>query len=266
MAWSEAGYRAWTEALLERAEADPRVLGLVALGSMAEQGTRPDRFSDHDFFLVVEDGCEEEMRSDIAWLPAPESLVLSYRETRHGVKALYVDGHLVEFAVFTLGELGLARVNRYRVLLDRGAVAAALARVRSVTVETLEHESPPPSWLVGQLLTHVLVGAGRWARGERLAGAETIRQHALRDLVALLVRLVPRDAPEAALLDDLDPLRRFELVFPALGRELDSLLTEPPPVLAQGLLDIAEREVAPRLAEFPRAALATVRGALREAG
>jgi len=35
-------YRRFTDALRERAADNPRVLGLVALGSMAEQGTAPD--------------------------------------------------------------------------------------------------------------------------------------------------------------------------------------------------------------------------------
>ena len=264
MPWTEAGYRAWSQALVERVEADPRVLGLVALGSMAEQGTRPDRWSDHDFFLVVASGWEEELRRNLDWLPDPESLVFSYRETRHGVKALYRDGHLIELAVFTLAELGVARVNRYRVLLDRGGVAAALSRVRAETVAAIARESPDVGWRVGQLLTHLLVGVGRWARGEKLAGAESIRLHALRDLVGLLARLVPPADPTLA--DDLDPLRRFERVWPDLGRELDLLLEQPPLGVAQGLLDLAEREVGSRLAEFPHDGLATVRRALQEAG
>lgn len=263
MAWTEAGYRAWSQTLVERVAANPRVLGLVALGSMAEQGTRPDRWSDHDFFLVVENGSEEALREDLGWLPEPDSLVLSYRETRHGVKALYRDGHLVELAVFTLAELGVARVNRYRVLLDRGGVAAALSRVRSETVEALAREAPDDDWWVGQLLTHVLVGVGRWVRGEKLAGAEFIRQHALRDLVNLLARLVPPADP--ALRDDLDPLRRFERVWPDLGRELDLLLGQPPLDAARGLLDLAEREVGSRLADFPHQGLATLRRVLQEA-
>ncbi|MGE5233795.1 MAG: hypothetical protein ACM3OB_06770 [Acidobacteriota bacterium] len=264
MPWSEMGYRAWSRALVERVAADPRVLGLVALGSMAEQGTRPDRWSDHDFFLVVESGWEEDLRRNLGWLPESDSLVFSYRETRHGVKALFRDGHLVELAVFTLAELGVARVNRYRVLLDRGGVAAALARVRAQTLEAIARESPDTGWLVGQFLTHLLVGVGRWARGEKLAGAESVRQHALRDLVELLVRLVPPADPTLA--DDLDPLRRFERVRPDLGRELDLLLAREPLGAARGLLDIAEREVGSRLAEFPREGLATVRRALQEAG
>ena len=46
-------YAAFTEALRARLEADPRVVGLVALGSMARRDYEPDRWSDHDFFVIT---------------------------------------------------------------------------------------------------------------------------------------------------------------------------------------------------------------------
>ncbi|HYG62421.1 MAG TPA: hypothetical protein VEL74_07555, partial [Thermoanaerobaculia bacterium] len=126
-----AAYERFTERLLQSLAADSTVLGLVALGSMAALDTKPDRWSDHDFFVIVRTGEQEGFRRDLSWLPDRGNLVLSYRETAHGLKALYEDGHLVEFAVFDPGELHLAKVNRYRVLLDRGGeVTAAMARIR----------------------------------------------------------------------------------------------------------------------------------------
>jgi lincosamide nucleotidyltransferase len=112
-------YTAFTETLRARLEADPRVVGLVALGSMARRDYEPDRWSDHDFFVITNAGEQEAFRADLSWLPFSSRIVFSYRETPHGVTALYEDGHLVEFAVFDPGELPVARVNRYRVLLDR---------------------------------------------------------------------------------------------------------------------------------------------------
>jgi hypothetical protein len=45
------GYERFTGRLQDSLTADDRVLGLVALGSMARQDTQPDRWSDHDFFV-----------------------------------------------------------------------------------------------------------------------------------------------------------------------------------------------------------------------
>jgi len=53
------------------------------------------------------------------------------RETAHGLKVLYDDGHLLEFAVFDEAELPLARVNDYRVLLDRAHLEADLKHLRT---------------------------------------------------------------------------------------------------------------------------------------
>ena len=100
-------YRALTEQLIANASGDGRILGLVALGSMAEQGTAPDVWSDHDFFLVVEDGSQEHFRSKLEWLPHHDRIAHWFRETEHGLKVLFDDGHLVEFAVFARPELRL---------------------------------------------------------------------------------------------------------------------------------------------------------------
>ena len=47
---------AFTEGLVATLTADGRVLGLVALGSMAATDRSPDVWSDHDFWVVVVPG------------------------------------------------------------------------------------------------------------------------------------------------------------------------------------------------------------------
>ena len=135
-------------------------VGLVALGSMSGEGPAPDAFSDHDFFVITAPGEQEGFRTGLAWLPRGESAVLVHRETGHGLKVVLPDGHLLEFAVFDLAELRVARANRYRVLLDRGGVAEGMAEVASKPVDAHEDR-----WLSGQLLGNLLVGGGRAARG-----------------------------------------------------------------------------------------------------
>jgi hypothetical protein len=63
------------------------------------------------------------------------------------------------------------------------------------------------------------------------------------------------------IVDPLEPLRRIEQALPALGRELDAALALPTPQAAIALLDIAERELAHRVASFPTAAFAVARAA-----
>jgi hypothetical protein len=245
-------HRAFTEALLTRLAAEPEVLGLVTLGSTSGLPPGPDAFSDHDFFVVTMPGVQERWRRDLGWLPDAASVVLAFRETAHGVKALYASGHLVEFAVFDPDELALARVNRYAVPLDRERVAERLGAVRQATVAA----APPPAdarWQAGQLLTNLVVGVGRWARGERLSGHQLVRVGALGHLVALWRAGLPPE--RRALLDDLDPLRRLESALPEAAAELEAALQSPLPVTARVLLGLAARARPDLVAEGARRAV-----------
>ena len=251
----EESYRRFTERLRDGLAADERVLGLVALGSMAAQDTRPDRWSDHDFFVIVREGEQETFRRDLAWLPDAGDLVLSYRETAHGLKTLYGNGHLLEFAVFDLRELRLAKVNRYRVLIDRGGVADAMAEVRTDSEKWVATSGMGDFERFGQFLANLLVGAGRTARGEGLSGRQFLG-YALQHLVVLIARHVSKEVEHP--LDDLDPMRRFERSWPGLGRELNRLQEAPFSEAAMGLLEIARRELSGRLPGYPAAAVEVV--------
>ena len=247
-------YEAFTDELAARLAVEERVLGLVAVGSMAARDYQPDEWSDHDFFVITESGAQESFRLDVSWLPDAERIAHWYRETDHGLQVLYESGHLLEFAVFDLEEVGLAGVNRYRVLLDRGGVAARVAEVAGATAA---RPRPSDEHEFGKLLGCVLVGAGRARRGEELSGGMFVKDLALRFLVVLLARALP--AEDSSLLDDLDPFRRFDLVHPKLGAELVALTRLETVDAALGLLTVAERELQPRLPDLPWHALEIVR-------
>lgn len=211
-------YHAFTAQLAATLDADPRVLGLVALGSMAERGRFPDVFSDHDFFVIASDA--EPLRATADWLPDRERIALWFRETPHGCKAVYDDGHLIEYAVFTPDELRVARANDYRVIFDRERVGERMAEIAGAT-------EPPPGrdWLHGMFLSNLLVAASRARRGEPFS-ARYMLAHAMRHLVMLL-----GGGP-----DNLDPLRRFD------HYALEQAMRLGPASAARELLGIYERE------------------------
>jgi hypothetical protein len=183
----------------------------------------PDRWSDHDFFVVTRSGAQGRFRASRDWLPAPDRIVLFHRETAHGLKMVWDDGHLAELAVFDPDELALARVNRWRLLLDRAELWRRLDAVRDATASATE--AIDLRFEVGQLLCALLVGGMRAARGEQLSGGQFVRAHAARHFLRRMEEVVPA-APEAAP-DDLDPFRRVELGWPAQARALDAALAEP---------------------------------------
>jgi hypothetical protein len=204
---------------------------------MAHRDYAPDEWSDHDFFLISQSGMQEELRQDPQWLPARERIAFSFRETEHGLKVLYDDGHMLEFAVFDIEEIALAGVNRYRTLLDRGGVDEACARVR-------DHPRPQhhDDHLFGMVLTAALVAVGRGRRGEVLSAAFLVTW-GLTYLTRLIARVIP--AENAAMLDNFDSLRRFERAYPALGEELAAAVRLAPPEAGLRLLEVLERELRP---------------------
>lgn len=248
-------YGAFTEKLKESLSNDDRVLGLIAVGSMARVDYEPDQWSDHDFFVIVRPGQQEFFRTNHTWLPPYQKIVLTFRETAHGVKVLYEDGHLLEFAVFDPEELFLARVNRARVLFDKGGVQQHLDIIRKNSQTQGEIDSDD-AWLVGQFLTNLLVGVARHRRGEKLSGRFFVKTSGLRNLLILIQKHFP--SPQKALLDHLDPHRRFEVAYPELGQELHGILDMETPAVARELLLLARRELQPRVENLPLEAFQVV--------
>jgi hypothetical protein len=253
-------YRSFSQRLRERLESDARVLGLIAVGSMAELGRTPDTWSDHDFFVITVAGAQEAFRQDLSWLPDSERIVLKVRETAHGLKVLYDDGHLLEFAVFDEAELHLARVNDYRVLLDRAHFEEALRHLR--TTSAAEASSFDVERAFALFLSALLVGAGRTARGEVLSGSSFIKQHALGQLLRILAHCLPTGRETG--LDNLDPFRRFEREFPEQGRTLHHLLLQEPGLCARQLLSFAEEQLAHRMERYPARAVQVLRSRLEQ--
>ncbi|MBK8901674.1 MAG: hypothetical protein IPM53_10860 [Anaerolineaceae bacterium] len=251
-----AEYNHFTEELRLKLAGDDRVLALVAVGSMTQQDYQPDEWSDHDFFVITIHGVQEDMRRDLSWLPRPDELVFSFRETEHGMKALYAGGHLLEFAIFNEAELQLARLNRYRVLLDKAEIAPKLAELALTTQDYVAQAQTDPSGRFAEFLMNLFVGAGRYARGEHLSGHQFIKTHALTHLLRLLGEFHTSEAQH--LLDNLDPFRRFEQVFPQLGAEINRILAQNTLLAAEGLLALAVQELRPFFTPFPDAAVTEV--------
>jgi hypothetical protein len=245
-------YNRFTGRLVAGLEGDDGVLGIVGLGSTASSGREPDRWSDHDVWIVVRDGEQERFRSHVGWLPDADQIAWWHRETEHGLSVLYRSGHLVECAVFAASELSVARANLAAVLLDRGGVADRIAALQAHTAATIDR--PATEWLLGQLLAALVVGVSRWARGERLSG-----HYRLMDGVRHLVRLLAVHAPPSRpdLLDDLDPVRRIEDAWPATGAELDRIVSLPVPEAAPRVVDLLRAELGSLVAPHG-AALAAV--------
>jgi len=109
-----------------------------------------------------------------------------------------------------------AKVNDYRLLIDRVGLAADLERLVSATTAEFRALAEDDLCLLGQFLTNLLVGVGRYRRGEQLSARQFITGWSLHALLRLIAKTIPTEHPEA--LDNLDPLRRVEAAYPEIAR------------------------------------------------
>jgi hypothetical protein len=242
--------------LLRRCAADPDIVGLVLCGSSAESGRR-DQWSDHDFLMITADGTPEAYRTELDWLPDPDGIAFSFRETAHGLKALYRTGLLIEFAVFDRAEFAGCTLNHFDVAWDRADIAEIAAQVRDRSL------SPRPVDRLGEFrlfLSLVYLGTGRARRGELLSANVMIRTYATEHLLRLARDLLPanRDAD----LDVLDVWRRFEQADAALASDVTVALARPVEQAARGLLDLADELLPTRWPDYPAADAIVVRNLL----
>jgi len=230
-------FLAYSERLAANAEADPDVIGLVMVGSAAET-FRADEWSDHDFFWVVKPGLGEKYRNDLSWIPDIESAVLHPRETAHGLKVVFDDGRVLEFAVFEDAELELAGLNAYAVAVDKQDI---LARCVAIQKRTSDNASKPfdRAKEFELFLSLLLIGSGRARRGEVLVAGQFIRSYCLGNLLGLIRdALAPVPGTESKQ-DNLDRYRRFDFQYPSLSRRIENALQKDLDSAAQDLLEIA---------------------------
>ncbi len=204
--------------LRSNAESDSRILGLVWAGSAAET-SRFDEYSDFDFFLITTDEAAEPMRQQLEWLPQHENIAYWARETAHGLKVVYLDGTILEFAVFTLDELSSAKVNHYAVDYDAADVTTRTEAIHA-SGEHSSHESLDDHLAI--IYTLLLIAIGRARRGEKLIAGQFVRSYAPLHIIRAVKKHLPSQAPEKR--DVLDAWRRFEWEYPEIGAALNEAL------------------------------------------
>lgn len=158
-------------------------LALIGLGSVGVDLHRLDEHSDLDFFAIVEDGAKQRYLDSIDWLEALCPVDFSFANTVDGRKVLFADGLFAEYAVFTLDELRAASYPPGRLVWSRADFPAGLESAGSVPGAS-PHDDP--QYHVDEALTNLYVGLHRDARGERLAAARLIQQHAVDRLLTYL--------------------------------------------------------------------------------
>lgn len=209
------------QALLNRLDAIGRsleksehALALIGLGSVGLETDRLDEYSDLDFFVIVENGYKARYIDELDWLSSLCPLAYYFRNSRDGYKLLFQDGIFCEFAVFEQPELSTIPFARGRLVwqqpqIDEAICVPAMAGVPSHQADV--------DWLVGEALTNLYVGLGRFRRGEKLSAARFIQHYAV-DRVLELAKLLEREIGGQE--DVFANERRFERRFPQMASAL----------------------------------------------
>lgn len=244
----------FTELLRRNLDELSEVIGLVVVGSTAET-SRVDEWSDHDFFVITKPGHAEKLRQDISWLPRKDEISFSPRETAHGLKVVYRDGQVLEFAVFEDAELELAGANDFAVLIDKQDISSRMSAI----VE----RSKPGAFDFDQefelFLSHLLIGVGRARRGEILIAGQQIRSYAENHLLGLIRACKEPEGGTAHKQDSLNRYRRFEQQYPKLGAQIEMLQEMTAEQAAEGFLGIVNNVCREKLDAQKLAQIAVVR-------
>ncbi|MFM1796020.1 MAG: hypothetical protein RLZZ340_697, partial [Actinomycetota bacterium] len=173
----------------------------------------------------------------LSWLPDHDSIVMRPRETAHGLKVVYEDASVLEFAVFDDHELDQAGANAYNVTLDRSNITERMAAIAQRSKPKGYDFDTEFEVFLGQML----IGIGRARRGETLIAGQFIRSYCLNRALGFMRAWVKPLAGTEPKEDNLDRFRRFEQQYPELGAEIEAILQQPVEAGGKHLVDLVVR-------------------------
>ncbi len=248
-------FQRWLDTTAARLATDDRVVGAVAFGSTAVVGRR-DEWSDHDIAVVTKPGHEDAFRGNADWMADSDKVVAVVTEHHGGGRALYADGHLVDWGATSLENLHHWHATDYEVLFDKGGVAEAM---EVIAVKPYPENIGQVDRDLGLFFMTILHGCGRLRRGENLSANALIRGAAVQHLVRA-TRTLREDNDRHG--DRLDRLRRVEQDLPDLSARIVEALSQDLETAARALVDIAQSLRDDAGEQFPEASLDAVRSRL----
>lgn len=188
-------------------------LALLGLGSVGTELDRLDDYSDLDFFVIVREGRKQWYIDNLDWLAAVQPVAYAFKNTVDGYKVLYEDDIFCKYAVFEPQEMANIPFSAGRIVWKADDFDEAILVPRSTS-------APRPKsaeWLLGEALTNLYIGMGRYRRGEKLSAARFIQGYAVDRVVELAGEIEDAQPTHR---DIFTPERRFEQRFPAVTAHL----------------------------------------------
>jgi lincosamide nucleotidyltransferase B/F len=216
-----------------------QALALLGLGSVGAELDRLDDYSDLDFFAIVEPGRKAAFLQDLGWLASICPIAYRFMNTADGYKLLFEDGIFCEFAIFEPAELVGVPFAAGRVVWRRDGFDTALLQPAA----SPQPERHSAERLIGEAITNLYVGLGRYHRGERLSAARFIQGYAV-DRIVELTPLIEAEQPAHP--DPFAVERRYEQRFPHTAHLLSAFIQgyDRTPESARAILAFLERHFA----------------------
>lgn len=225
-------------------------LALIGLGSVGTELARLDSYSDLDFFAIVEPGYKTAFIENLDWLACLNPIAYCFKNSPDGYKLLFEDGIFCEFAVFEPDELAHIPFAAGRVVWKQPWIDDAIA---APALPVPARSAAATEWLVGEALTNLYVGLGRYRRGEKLSATRFIQNYAVDRILDLAEQI---ESEQPAFRDQFSGERRFEQRFPETAAQLAAFVRgyEANPESALAILAFFERHftVNPHLARAIR--------------
>jgi lincosamide nucleotidyltransferase len=194
-------------------------LALIGLGSVGLELDRLDDYSDLDFFVIVQPGHKQQYIQNLDWLSTIAPIAYAFLNTPDGYKLLFADGIFCEFAVFEPDELAHIPFAPGRLIWKHPDTPDTIATPSVLIPQSSSLHSV--EWLLGEALTNLYVGLGRFHRGEKLTAARFIQHYAVDRVLELAPHL---ETPTNAHRDPFANERRFEQRHPTLAQHLPNFI------------------------------------------
>lgn len=204
------------ESIAESIQETHMGLALLALGSCGLERDRLDDFSDLDFFVIVEDGCKQDFIKNLNWLSNIHKIAFSYQNTVDGHKVMFEDGIFCEFAIFEQDELEHIPFSEGKMIWKKDGFDETIC----LPLNIKEHKQNL-DWYLGEILTTLCTGLGRYHRGEKLSAFFLIQNRCIEKLITLTHLTKP--VSDGLTVDPFNLSRRFEQKHPDFG-DLSSLI------------------------------------------
>ncbi|MBU2863628.1 hypothetical protein KO489_07235 [Reinekea forsetii] len=182
---------------------------LLGLGSVGREQDRLDQYSDLDFFVIAKEQKKQSFLKSLSWLTQISPAGYYFQNTVDGFKFLYKDGIFCEFAIFEADELPSIPFSQGKVIWSESGFDTSL--LHPTSTQGVYQRSDDIEWILGEALTNLYVGLGRYQRGEKLSAFKFVQSFALDRLIDLChIQWTPKQNSQDIFMPDRRLENRFE--------------------------------------------------------